>query len=293
MVFLDALLNGVLMGGIYGLTALGLTLIFGVMKVINFAHGTHLMMMMYASYWVVELTGIDPYLSLIVVIPVAYLLGYFTQDLLVNPILNKEADVREPVGVLLLTAGLWIFFNNFFLLLFGANFRSAETIYSGTTFSLGSILVSKPLLYAFIISLISTYILYRFLKTTRLGRAIRATGQDRESARLMGINVFRIYNIAFGIGIVAVGIAGVVLIPLFYVHPFAGDVFDIRAFVIVVLGGLGSVPGALLGGIIVGVIESLAGQYFSMTWAAALIYIIFLIVLFIRPSGIFGYEKEG
>lgn len=293
MVFLDALLNGILMGGIYGLTALGLTLIFGVMKVINFAHGTHLMMMMYLCYWLVTLIGIDPYLCLIIVIPVAYILGYLTQHLLVTPILKKEEDVREPIGVLLLTAGLWIFFNNFFLMLFGANFRSADTIYSGTTFSLSSILISKPLFYAFIISLVSTYILYRFLKRTRLGKAIRATGQDREAARLMGINVFKIYNIAFGIGIAAVGIAGTVLIPIFYVHPFAGDVFDIRAFVIVVLGGLGSVPGALLAGIIVGIIESLVGQYLTMTWAAALIYLVFLIVLFIKPSGIFGFEKEA
>jgi len=293
MIFLDALLNGILMGGIYGLTALGLTLIFGVMKVINFAHGTHLMMMMYLSYWIIKLTGIDPYLSLLIVIPIAYLMGYLTQYLLVNPILKKEEDVREPVGVLLLTAGLWIFFNNFFLMLFGANFRSADTVYSGTTFRMSNILICKPLFYAFIISVISTYILYRFLKQTRLGRAIRATGQDREAAKLMGIDVYKIYMIAFGIGIAAVGIAGTVLIPIFYVHPFAGDVFDIRAFVVVVLGGLGSVPGALLGGIIVGMIESLVGQYLTMTWAAAFIYIIFLAVLFIRPSGIFGFEKEG
>lgn len=293
MVFLEALLNGLLMGGIYGLTALGLTLIFGVMKVINFAHGTHLMMMMYLAYWLIKLTSIDPYVSLIIVIPVAYIIGYLTQHLLVTPILKKEEDVREPVGVLLLTAGLWIFFNNFFLMLFGANFRSVDTIYSGTTFFISSMLISKPLFYAFIISLISTYILYRFLKQTRLGKAIRATGQDREAASLMGINVFKIYNIAFGIGIVAVGIAGAVLIPIFYVHPFVGDVFDIRAFVIVVLGGLGSVPGALLGGIIVGIIESLVGQYLTMTWAAALIYLIFLVVLFIKPSGIFGFEKEA
>jgi len=287
-----AVINGVLMGGIYGLTALGLTLIFGVMKIINFAHGSFLMVAMFIAYWLVTLTGINPYVALIVIVPVSYVIGYYTQETLIKPVLKVEEEVREPIGVLLLTAGLWIFLNNFFLMLFGANFRSAETVYSGTTFKLGDTRISLPLFYAFIISLGTAYILFKILKRTKLGKAIRATGQDREAARLMGINVYRIYNIAFGIGIAAVGVAGAILIPLFYVHPFAGDVFDIRAFVIVVLGGLGSVPGALLGGIVIGVIESVAGQYLTMTWATVIIYIVFLLILFLKPSGLFGFEKE-
>lgn len=292
MVIIEAIINGVLMGSIYGLTALGLTLIFGVMKVINFAHGTHLMIMMYIAYWLVYLTGIDPYLSIIIVVPIAYIIGYYTQNLLLSPILKLEKDVREPLGVLLLTAGLWIFFNNFFMMLFGANFRSVETIYSGTTFKVSNMMISRPLFYAFLISLTSTYLLNRLLKKSRLGKAIRATGQDREAAMLMGIDVFKIYNVAFGIGIAVLGIAGTILLPLFYIHPFVGDVFDMRCFVIVVLGGLGSVPGALLGGLVIGIIEAVAGQFLTMTWAAALIYIIFLAVLFIKPSGILGLEKE-
>jgi branched-chain amino acid transport system permease protein len=289
---MEAIINGVLMGGVYGLTALGLSLVFGVMKVINFAHGSHLMIMMYVEYWLIKSAGIDPYLSLLIVLPIAYTIGYFTQAILINPILKAEKDVREPLGVLLLTAGLWIFINNLFLMLFGANFKSADTVYSNTVLKINKMMISKPLLYAFLASLITTYVLNWLLRKTKLGKAIRATGQDREAASLMGINVYKIYNIAFGIGIAALGVAGTILIPLFYVHPFVGDVFDMRAFVIVVLGGLGSIPGALLGGLLVGVIESLAGYFLNMTWAAAVIYMIFLLALFIKPSGMFGFEKE-
>ncbi|GAK60509.1 ABC transporter permease protein [Candidatus Vecturithrix granuli] len=292
-IIVEVVINGILMGSIYGLTALGLTLIFGVMKIINFAHGTYLMVAMYLVYGIVTFTGIDPYLTLIFVVPISFMLGYFSQVIFITPVLKAERDVREPIGVLLLTAGLWIFVNNFFLMLFGANFRSLATAYSGTTYELGNMMISRPLFYAFITSILTTVLLFIFLKKTRSGRAIRAVGQDREAASLMGINIYKIYNIAFGIGIAALGVAGVIIIPLFYLHPFAGDVFDIRAFVIVVLGGLGSVPGALLGGIIIGVIESVAGQYLTMTWATALIYIIFLFMLFLRPQGIFGFEKES
>jgi len=290
---MEVILNGVLMGGIYSLTALGLTLIFGVMKVINFAHGTYLMVVMYVAYFLIELTGIDPYLSLLIGLPIAYAIGYFTQKVLINPILKVEKDVREPISILLLTAGLWIFFNNFFMMLFGPNYRSAETVYSNKAFKINELMISKPLIFAFLATLITTYLLNWMLRKTKLGKAIRATGQDRETAILMGIDIYEVYNIAFGIGIAVLGVAGTVLIPLFYVHPFVGDIFDMRAFVIVVLGGLGSIPGALLGGLLVGVIESISGYYLNMSWAPAVIYMIFLLVLFIKPSGMFGFEKEG
>lgn len=291
--FLEVLLNGVLTGGLYGVTAIGLTLIFGVIKVINFAHGTYLMIAMYAAYGVCAGFGIDPYVSMIIIVPFCFAVGYFSQIVFVTPCLKAEKDVREPVSVLLLTAGLWIFVNNLFLMLFGANFRSLQTPHSDAVFEVGNMMISRPLLYAFIFSLLTTVLLTVFLKRTHIGRAIRAVGQDREAAGLMGINIFKIYNVAFGIGIATLGVAGAIIIPMFYVHPFAGDVYDMRDFVIVVLGGLGSVPGALLGGIIVGVVESLAGEYLNMSWAAGIIYIIFLFTLFLRPQGIFGFEKDA
>jgi branched-chain amino acid transport system permease protein len=291
--FLEILINGVLTGSLYGLTALGLTLVFGVMKIINFAHGTFLMVCMYMTYGLGVGFGLDPYLCIILVVPAAFVLGYLSQVVFVQPVLKAERDVREPVGVLLLTAGLWIAVNNLFLMLFGANFRSLKTPYSDQVFEFGQMLISRPLFYAFVFSLGATAILALFLRHTHMGRAIRVVGQDREAASLMGVDIYRIYRIAFGLGIATLGVAGAIITPMLYVHPFAGDIYDIRAFVIVVLGGLGSVPGALLGGIIIGVIESVASQYLTMSWAAALIYMIFLLVLFVRPQGIFGFEKDS
>ena len=290
---LEVLLNGILTGGLYGVTAIGLTLIFGVIKVINFAHGTYLMIAMYAAYGACIGFGMDPYASMILIVPFSFVIGYVSQIVFITPCLKAEKDVREPVSVLLLTAGLWIFVNNLFLMLFGANFRSLQTPYSGAVFEIGNMMISRPLLYAFLFSLLTTIVLSLFLKRTRMGRAIRAVGQDREAAGLMGVNIFKIYNVAFGIGIATLGVAGAIIIPMFYVHPFAGDVYDMRDFVIVVLGGLGSVPGALLGGIIVGVVESIAGEYLNMSWAAGIIYMIFLLTLFLRPQGIFGFEKDS
>lgn len=291
--FLEILINGVLTGSVYGLTALGLTLIFGVMKIINFAHGTFLMICMYLVYGLGVGLGLDPYLAILPVVPASFAIGYLAQVVFVQPVLKAERDVREPVGVLLLTAGLWIAVNNLFLMIFGANFRSLNTPYSGQVFEIGEMMISRPLFYAFVISLVTTAALALFLKRTHMGRAIRVVGQDREAASLMGIDIYRIYRIAFGIGIATLGVAGAIIVPMLYVHPFAGDIYDIRDFVIVVLGGLGSVPGALLGGIIIGVIESVASQYLNMSWSAALIYMIFLLVLFVRPQGIFGFEKDS
>ena len=291
--FLDIFLNGVLTGSIYGLTAIGLTLVFGVMKLINLAHGSFLMIAMYGVYGLAVGLGVDPYLSMLIVVPACFCMGYISQTLFINPILKTEKDVREPISVLLLTAGLWIFINNLFLTLFGANFRSIETPYSQSTFAIGDILISQVLVYAFVFSLAATFGLSLLLKKTRIGRAIRSVGQDREAASLMGVDIFKTYKIAFGLGLATLGVAAAVLVPMFYVHPFAGDTYDLRDFVIVVLGGLGSVPGALIGGIIIGVVESLASQYLTMSWAEGLIYIIFLLVLFIRPQGLFGFEKEA
>jgi len=291
--FLEIVINGVLTGSLYGLTALGLTLIFGVMKIINFAHGTFLMVCMYMAYGLGIGLDLDPYLSMILVVPAAFFLGYLSQVVFVQPVFKAERDVREPIGVLLLTAGLWIAVNNLFLMFFGANFRSLKTSYSDQVFEIGDMMISRPLFYAFVLSLATTAILSLFLKQTHMGRAIRVVGQDREAASLMGIDIYRIYRIAFGAGIATLGVAGAIITPMLYVHPFAGDIYDIRAFVIVVLGGLGSVPGALLGGIIIGIIESVASQYLNMSWAAALIYMIFLLVLFVRPQGIFGFEKDS
>jgi branched-chain amino acid transport system permease protein len=288
----QATINGILMGSVYGLIAVGLTLVFGVMKVINFAHGSFLMVGMFACYWLVTLTGVDPYLSLVAVIPFCFGFGYLVQDKLITPVFKMEKGVREPFGVLLLTSGLWLVLDNLALLLFGANYRTVKTPYSGLSYTLGTILINRPRLYAFIGMIIGAIVLYLFLKRTATGKAIRATGQDRDVAGLMGVNVYRVYNIAFGLGTAITGAMGCLLTPFFYVHPSVGFSFGIKAFVIVVLGGIGSIPGALMGGIIVGIIESVVAQFLTATWTAAIIYIIFLSVLFLKPEGIFGLKGE-
>jgi branched-chain amino acid transport system permease protein len=290
--YLAAVINGVLMGSVYGLTAVGLTLIFGVMKVINFSHGSFLMVSMFASFWLFALTGMDPYLGLILVVPFCFGFGYFSQAFLIKPMFKMEKGVREPMGVLLVTTGLMMLLDNLALLLFGADYKSAQTSYWGESYRLGDIMISAPRLFAFLGTLIGSGALFLYLKKTTMGRAIRATGQDRDAAGLMGVNVYQIYNVAFALGIAITGLAGGLLVPFFYVHPSVGFFFTIRAFVVVILGGLGSIPGALLGGLLVGLVESVGAQFIQATWTAAFIYIIFILVLFFKPEGILGLKGE-
>jgi branched-chain amino acid transport system permease protein len=221
-----------------------------------------------------------------------FLLGYLTQRFTIKPVLDAEKDVREPIGALLLTAGLAVAIENFILMVFGADYLMAKTAYSGASINISSLSISVPRLYAFVTSLVVAFLFYQFLIKTELGRAMRATGQDRGVALLMGINVSKVYSIAFGIGTALAGLAGIVLIPFYYAHPSVGAVFITKAFIIVVLGGLGSVHGALVGGLIIGLIESVAAQYMTATWTAILIYFAFLAFLLLKPSGLFGSRYE-
>jgi branched-chain amino acid transport system permease protein len=291
-VILQSIINGLLMGSIYGLTALGLTLIFGIMKVINFAHGSILMVGMFAAYWLVLLTGLHPYLALLVVVPFLFFFGYYLQAIVIQPVFKAERHVREPITVIIVTTGIWYVLDNLAMMLFGANYRVVTTDISGHTFTVGDLIISVPKLYGFIATLASAVLLYWFLKYTRMGRAMRATSLDRDAASLMGINQYKVYNVAFGLGTAIAGVAGCALIPFYYVFPTVGVVFDIRAFVIVVLGGLGSIMGAVLGGMIIGVIESVFSQFMASTWTEGIIYVIFLFILFVKPSGLFGMKQD-
>jgi branched-chain amino acid transport system permease protein len=290
---LEDAINGILIGSIYGLTALGLTVIFGVLKVINFAHGSLLMVGMYAAYWAVALTGIHPYLALIIVAPVMYLFGYYLQDIIIKPIFKAEKDVREPITVIIVTTGVWYILDNLSLLIFGPQYRTLQdNPLRGKMIEFGGMMLSVPKLWGFVTAVVTAGAVYWFFQRTRMGRAIRATSLDRESASLMGINQYRIYNVAFGIGTAIAGIAGVTLVPFYNVFPSVGVLFDIKGFIIVVLGGLGSIGGAILGGIIVGVIESVGPQFMAATWTEAIVYALFLVVLFVKPSGLFGVKYD-
>lgn len=290
---LEDTINGILIGSIYGLTALGLTVIFGVLKVINFAHGSLLMVGMYTAYWAVVLTGIHPYLALIIVAPVMYFFGYYLQNIIIKPIFKAEKDVREPITVIIVTTGVWYVLDNLSLLIFGPQYRTLQdNPLRGKMLEFAGMMLSIPKFWGFVIAIVTAAAVYWFLQKTRMGRAIRATSLDRESASLMGINQYRIYNVAFGIGTAIAGIAGVTLVPFYNVFPSVGVLFDIKGFIIVVLGGLGSIGGAILGGIIVGVIESVGPQFMAATWTEAIVYGLFLMVLFVKPSGLFGVKYD-
>lgn len=290
---LEDAINGILMGSIYGLTALGLTVIFGVLKVINFAHGSLLMVGMYVAYWSIQLTGLHPYIALIFVVPVMFLFGYFLQDIVIKPIFKAEKNVREPITVIIVTTGIWYILDNLTLLIFGPQYRAIENNpLRGGMLEVGDMLISVPKLWGFVAAILTALIIYIFFQKTRIGRAIRATSLDREAASLMGINQYKVYNIAFGIGTAAAGVAAVTLVPFYNVFPTVGVLFDIKGFIIVVLGGLGSIGGAILGGIIIGLIESVAPQFMTATWTEAIVYGLFLIVLFVKPSGLFGVKYD-
>ena len=288
----ESLLNGILMGSIYGLTAVGLTLIFGVMKVINFAHGSILMVGMFAAYWFVKLTGMNPYLALVVVVPFLFCFGYMLQGYVIKPIFDAEKDVREPITVIIVTTGIWYVLDNLAMILFGAEYRVVHTAISSKMFEFHDMYFLWPKLIGAGITLLCGVYLFWFLKHSKLGKAIRATSLDREAATLMGIKQSQVYNIAFGLGSACCGVAACVLVPFYYVYPTVGVSFDLKAFVIVVLGGLGSIPGAILGGIIIGIIETVGAQFMAATWTELLIYAFFLAVLFVKPSGLFGLRQD-
>ena len=286
-------INGILMGSIYGLTALGLTIIFGVLKVVNFAHGTLLMVSMYVAYWTVALSGLHPYLALVIVVPVMYVFGYYLQDIVIKPIFKAEKDVREPSTVIIVTTGVWYVLDNLTLMIFGPQYRSLpDNPLQGKMIEIGEMFVSVPKLWGAITAVATAFAVYYFLQKTRTGCAIRACSLDRDAASLSGINQYKIYNMAFGLGTAVTGIAAVTLVPFYNTFPSVGVLFDIKGFIIVVLGGLGSIPGAIIGGIIVGIIESVGPQFMTATWTEAIVYGLFLLVLFVKPSGLFGVKYD-
>lgn len=289
--FLQGAVGGLLIGGTYALIALGLNIVFGTMRVINFAQGTLLMVGMFLVYWLWVLTGLHPYLSPLVTVPLLFGFGYVIQKALVAPLFARER-AREPMSVLLLTLGLALLLENLALLFFAADFKTVQTDLVMRTFKVGGIIVSVPRLIGLLTAGITGAALYLFFTRTDLGRAVRATGQDREVARLMGIDDFRVYNVAFGLSAGLMGIAAAILVPFYYVHPAVGTSFILKAFVIVVLGGMGSMPGAALGGLIVGVIEGVVGLYVQAAVAQIVLFGLFVVILFVRPAGLLGVERR-
>ncbi len=279
----QVLVNGILLGGIYALVSLGLTLIFGVMRIINFAHGQFLMLAMYATYWLFQLYGVDPYVSILIVVPLMLAIGMGAYRMIIQPII----DASEMTHVFA-TLGLNLSLQGIALFLWQGDFRGIRTSYYSMVIHLGPLYINLPRLIIFLCAIAAILALFLFLKKTYTGKAIRASAQKRVAAQLMGVNLSKIYMIAFGIGIAIVGLTGAVLMPIYEVFPSVGSLFALVAFVVVVLGGLGNLGGALVGGIVIGVVESVSGVFIAPALKEGVYFIIFVVILLLRPTGIFG-----
>ena len=282
-ILFPAVLNGITTGAVYALVALGLTLIYGVLHIINFAHGAALMVALYAVYLLKERLGIDPYLALPLVVPAMFALGYALQRVVIN-----RASHGKDENILLVTLGLAIVLENGALLAFQSDTRTIETAYTLTTVAIGPAMIGLTKLISFGGALVVSALLMLLMAKTDLGRAIRAVAKEKQGAHLMGIDVDHVYAMSFGIGLACLGAAACFLLPAYYVNPQVGTGFVLVAFTIVVLGGMGSFAGALLGGLIVGVVESLGGLYLGESLGQVGIFAIFILVLLLRPQGLFG-----
>jgi branched-chain amino acid transport system permease protein len=287
-IFIQTVTSGVLLGGLYALIALGMTLIFGVMRIVNLAHGEFLMVGMYVCFILFSKWGVDPYLSIVVSVPLLFIIGALLQRYIILPVIKAKAPGENQI---LLTAGIGLVMTNAALLIFSPNYFTVLTSYSNATVSLGKISVSLPLLWDFLISFGITGILYLFIMKTDTGCSIRAVAQNIEAARLMGINTDRIMIITFGVGAALVGAAGTLFMPIFYVFPAIGELFTLKAFIVTVLGGMGSALGALVGGVALGVVEQIGASYISMALKDVLGFVIFVLVLIFRPSGLVGKTR--
>jgi len=279
----QAIVTGLLLGGVYCLICVGLTLTFGVMRIINFAHGEFLMIAMYGAYFFSQFFHTEAYTSVIVDLPGLFILGVAVFHFLIRPILGAE-----PLNQMLLLVGLSLVLQNGALALFSADTRSVQSAIAYSKIELGEVIVGIPRLIAFSVSLIITLALYWLLRSTELGRRIRAAASDRETAALMGINVNRVNLIAFGIGVGCLGIAGPVMMPIFYVVPNIGTFFILIAFVVVVLGGIGNFMGAMVASFVVAIAESLGALFMPGSTAPVLPFLLFILVLLFKPEGLFG-----
>lgn len=282
-ILFPAVLNGLTTGAVYALVALGLTLVYGVLHIINFAHGAALMMALYGVYFLKQRFGLDPYLALVPMVPLMFAAGYALQ----RGIINRASHGKDE-NILLVTLGLSIVLENLALLAFKSDTRSIDTSYALATVAIGPANIALTKVVAFFGALAACAVLLWIVRFTELGRAIRAVAREKQGARLVGIDVDHVYAMSFGIGLACLGAAACFLLPAYYVNPQVGDGFVLVAFTIVVLGGMGSFAGALLGGLLIGVVESLGGLWFGESLGQVGIFLLFIAVLLFRPQGLFG-----
>lgn len=287
---IQAIIDGMLVGGVYAAIGLGLSLAYGVMGVVNWAHGEVLMVSLFISIYLTKYAGFDPYVTALVNIVVMSIAGYVLQKFVFNKLLNRGG--KSWRDMMLFTAGLSMFLQALFNLIFGAEVKSVTTKYSGM-FNIAGIMVYKSKLISFAIAIICVVLLYIFIQRSEMGRSIRATSQDRQTAQLMGINADQVFCLCFGIGLALVGMSASLLTPFYQVTPYVGSAFQFKAFIIVALGGKGNIPGAMVAGILIGLIEKVGALLFDDKIAQIFIFVLFIAILLFMPDGIMSRKKKG
>ena len=272
-----------LLGGIYALIAVGLTLIFGVMRVVNFAHGEFLMLAMYLAFWSFALLGLDPYVTLVLSLPVIFVMGWASYHIVMRPVIHASHNVQ-----VFTTVGLSIALQNVALVLWTADAQFVRTSYYSVVVRLGSAAFNLAQLVAFAVAVLATAALFAFLRWSYTGKLMRATAQDRQAASLMGIDTGRVYSLTWAVGVACVGVAGVLLAPVYPVYPTVGLQFVLIAYVAVVLGGLGDMAGALIASLIVATVEVVGSYVIGTAWKEILYLLLFIGILVVRPAGLFG-----
>ena len=284
---MQTLVSGLLMGGIYALISVGLALIFGVIELVNFSHAEYLMVAMYACYLCVTVLGIDPYLSFPIVLLVMILMGLITFKGIMQRVLNAQHEIQ-----ILATLAVMLILQNLALMLFSADYKTVRTAYSNTVLELGPIIVSLPRLIAFVTAIAVSVGLYLYLKYTYTGTSMRAISQNNRAAQLMGIKLKRTYCVTFTLGISMCAVGGVLLTPIYQIYPLVGADFLLPAFVVVVIGGLSSIPGAIVAGLLVGVVESMSAYFFGAEFQQVAYFILFILVIILKPEGILARRKK-
>lgn len=287
--FLQTLVNGTLIGGLYAIIGIGMTLIMGVMGIINLAHGQIMMIAMYVTWVLWQFLGIDPLLSLFISIPLVYVMGDLMARYLLYPLMEKESIL--PENQVLMTVGIGMVLVELARTVFTSDYRSVQTSYSDIVWRLGHISLSVPIVIDFFIAIAFTAAMFWFLVKTDLGRSIRATAQDKEAAILMGVSAKKITILTFALGSSLTAAAGTLFLPIYYLYPDVGPIFTLKAFVITILGGLGSTVGAIAGGLVLGIAETFGATYISMGYRDAFGLIIFLLVLIFMPGGLKSLTK--
>lgn len=285
-VILQALASGLMIGGVFALISVGLTLIWGVMKIINFAHGEFLMIGLYLAYFLINNVGMDPYLTILVTTPALFLVGIAIFQATIRPILK-----HPPMNQIMLTLGLSLILQNLALVLFKADVLSVRTRYTGINFVVGGVVVTLTEAIAFVGSVVATLLLYYILKTTDMGRWIRASAQNPTAATLMGVDVRFTYLLAFGMGSACLGVAASLLMPFYYTSPTVGLFLGLIAFVVVVLGGMGNFLGVFIGGLIIGLTESLGAAVMPGSLSRVFTFGVFILFLLFRPQGILSRRQ--